>query len=166
MSSLTILIWSLSLTGFSNSNRAMLLAIVLRSYPGCRTILFTETGVSVPSSLLRLNSPEDKYRLLNNWTANNKKTKQKNVKTNKAQTIRLGSILTLWLLSLDERIKTLVVAIWKNVLHIWVYWANIVYVPNTTWSLLGFKGVTPFLTWRTFATVRTQPGLMSAPLKR
>lgn len=114
MSSLTILIWSLSLTGFFNSNRAMLLAIVLRSYPGCTTILFTVTGVSVPSSLLRLNSPEDKYRLLNNWTAN-KKTKQKDVKTfqrismhfltNKAQTIRLGSIRTLWLLSLDERLK-------------------------------------------------------------
>ena len=69
MSSLTILIWSLSLTGFSNSNRAILWAIVVRSYPGCKTILFTETGVSVPSNLLRLKSPKDSsnnYRHLNN----------------------------------------------------------------------------------------------------
>lgn len=68
MISLTILIWSLSLTGFSNSNRAMLWAIVVRSYPGCKTILFTETGVSVPSNLSRLKSPKDSpnnYKPLN-----------------------------------------------------------------------------------------------------
>ena len=82
MSSLTILIWSLSLTGFSNSNRAILWAIVVWSYPGCKTILFTETGVSVPSSLLRLNSPKDSlnnYMLLNILTIKGqrgKKTKQ------------------------------------------------------------------------------------------
>ena len=79
MSSLTILIWSLSLTGFSNSNRAMLWAIVVRSYPGCKTILFTETGVSVPSNLLRLKSPKDSsnnYRHLNNLAIKGTKKKK------------------------------------------------------------------------------------------